>query len=73
MWTKLDGDVEDLLTIGRGIPLVAQRMRLFVDRRQFRPWLSVGTITDKTTAPYLEDLVAGWTVQGPHLDVSRSR
>lgn len=58
VWTKLDGDIEDLLTIGRGIPVVAQRMQLFVDRRQFRPWLSVGTITDKTTAPYLEDLVA---------------
>lgn len=58
VWTKLDGDVEDLLTIGRGIPPVAQRMQLFVDRRQFRPWMSVGTITDKTTAPYLEDLVA---------------
>ena len=58
VWTRLAGDVEDLLTIGRGIPVVAQRMQLFVDRRQFRPWLSVGTITDKTTAPYLEDLVA---------------
>jgi RNA 2',3'-cyclic 3'-phosphodiesterase len=29
-----------------------------VDRRQFRPWLPVGTITDSTTAPYLEELVA---------------
>ena len=58
VWTKLEGDVEDLLTIGRGIPPVAQKMQLFVDRRQFRPWLSVGTITDKTTAPYLEELVA---------------
>ena len=58
VWTRLDGDIEDLLRIGRGIPVVAQKMQLFVDRRQFRPWLSVGTITDKTTAPYLEDLVA---------------
>ena len=58
VWAKLDGDVDDLLTIGRGIPPVAQKMQLFVDRRQFRPWMSVGTITDKTTAPYLEDLVA---------------
>lgn len=37
---------------------MAQRLSLFVDRRQFRPWLSVGTINDLTTAPYLEELVA---------------
>ena len=58
VWVKLDGDVEKLVTIGRGIPRAVQKLQLFVDRRQFRPWLSVGTITDKTTAPYLEDLVA---------------
>ena len=52
------GDVEKLVTIGRGIPRVVQKLQLYVDRRQFRPWLSVGTITDRTTAPYLEDLVA---------------
>ena len=58
VWAKLDGDVEKLVTIGRGIPRVVQKLQLYVDRRQFRPWLSVGTITDRTTAPYLEDLVA---------------
>jgi 2'-5' RNA ligase len=58
VWVKLDGDVEKLVTIGRGVPRAVQKLQLFVDRRQFRPWLSVGTITDKTTAPYLEDLVA---------------
>ena len=58
VWAKLDGDVEKLVTIGRGIPRAVQKLQLFVDRRQFRPWLSVGTITDRTTAPYLEDLVA---------------
>ena len=58
VWAKLDGDVEKLVTIGRGIPRAVQKLQLFVDRRQFRPWLSVGTITDRTTAPYLEALVA---------------
>ena len=58
VWAKLDGDVDGLKTIGRGVPQVVQRLGFFVDRRQFRPWLSVGTITDATTAPYLERLVA---------------
>lgn len=58
VWAKLDGEVDKLVTIGRGIPRVVQKLQLFVDRRQFRPWLAVGTITDRTTAPYLESLVA---------------
>ncbi len=58
VWAKLDGEVEKLVTIGRGVPRAVQKLQLFVDRRQFRPWLAVGTITDKTTAPYLEELVA---------------
>ena len=70
VWAKLTGDIDDLMTIGRGVPLVVQRLGFFVDRRQFRPWLSVGTITDHTTAPYLETVVAAldalegeqWTV-----------
>jgi 2'-5' RNA ligase len=58
VWAKLVGVVEKLGTIGRGIPRVVQKLQRYVDRPQFRPWLSVGTITDRTTAPYLEDLVA---------------
>ena len=58
VWVKIDGDVEGLKTIGRGVPQAVQRVGYFVDRRQFRPWLPVGTITDATTAPYLERLVA---------------
>lgn len=57
VWVKFEGDVEPLTTIGRGVPQVVQRLGFFVDRRQFRPWLSVGTITDATTAPYLQSLV----------------
>jgi RNA 2',3'-cyclic 3'-phosphodiesterase len=71
VWAKLEGDLDELMTIGRGVPQVVQRLGFFVDRRQFRPWLSVGTITDKTTPPYLEALVAAldglssnkWTVE----------
>jgi len=72
VWAKLDGDVDALSVIGRGVPQVVQRLGFFVDRRQFRPWLAVGRITPETTAPYLEALVAAleafegepWTVEG---------
>ncbi len=70
VWAKLGGDVERLQTIGRGVPQVVSRLGFFVDRRQFRPWLSVGTINDHTTAPFLEGVVqrldafrgTSWTV-----------
>jgi RNA 2',3'-cyclic 3'-phosphodiesterase len=75
VWAKLDGDLDALTSIGRGVPLVVQRLGFFVDRRKFRPWLSVGTITPETTAPYLESVVAAldgfqgesWTVEGVSL------
>jgi RNA 2',3'-cyclic 3'-phosphodiesterase len=75
VWAKLDGDLDALRAIGRGVPLVVQRLGFFVDRRKFRPWLSVGTITPGTTAPYLESLVAAldafrgraWTVEAVSL------
>lgn len=57
VWAKITGDVDALQTIGRGVPQVVQRLGFFVDRRQFRPWLSVGTITESTTAPYLQAVV----------------
>ncbi|MGH3445323.1 MAG: 2'-5' RNA ligase family protein, partial [Nocardioidaceae bacterium] len=59
VWAKLDGDVDGLKIIGHGVPRSVQRLGFFVDRRQFRPWLAVGTITDHTTAPYLQSLVDG--------------
>jgi 2'-5' RNA ligase len=75
VWVKLDGDIDELGVIGRGIPTAVQRLGFFVDRRQFRPWMSVGTITDTTTAPYLERLVAAldafrgepWTADAVYL------
>lgn len=58
VWARVDGDVEGLLTVGRGVPPSVQRLGFLVDRRQFRPWIAVGDINDRTTAPYLERLVA---------------
>ena len=75
VWARLTGDLDAVTTIGRGVPQVVQRLGFFVDRRVFRPWLSVGTITDETTAPYLERVVAAldafhgrtWTLEHVHL------
>jgi len=61
VWAKLGGDVDGLMTVARGVPMVVQRLGFFVDRRQFRPWMAVGTINAGTTAPYLEQLVAALT------------
>jgi RNA 2',3'-cyclic 3'-phosphodiesterase len=57
VWARLDGDVDGALTIGRGVPPAVKRLGFLVDRRAFRPWMAVGSITDHTTAPYLERLV----------------
>lgn len=71
VWVKSGGETEDFHVIGRGVPQIVQRLGFFVDRRAFRGWLSVGTITDTTTASYLERVVAAldafeglsWTVE----------
>jgi 2'-5' RNA ligase len=70
VWAKVDGDVDELLTIGRGVPVAIQPLGFLVDRRKFRSWLEVGTITETTSLPYLEKLTSAldsfegspWTV-----------
>jgi len=56
VWSRLEGGVEDLETIARGVPKVVQRLGFLVDRRKFRPWLAVGDITDTTSPPVLQRL-----------------
>ena len=71
VWAKLEGEVEELMTIGRGVPQSVERLGYFVDRRQFRPMLSVATVTPATTGPFLEQVVGAldafrgeeWTVE----------
>ena len=71
VWAKLDGDVEALLAVARGVVQSVASRGFFVDRRKFRPWLAVATITESTTAPYLERVVAAldafrgepWTIE----------
>ena len=75
VWAKLEGDVDGLWKVFRGINEGVERLGFFLDRRSFRPWLAVGTINDATTAPYLEDVVAAldahrseeWLVDGVSL------
>ena len=71
VWAKLDGDIEALATVANGVAQSVSRRGFFVDRRAFRPWLSVATITKSTTAPHLENVVAAldafrgeaWTIE----------
>lgn len=56
VWSRLEGDMDDLLEVGRGVPKVVHPLGFLVDRRKFRPWISVGSITEHTTLPYLEKL-----------------
>jgi 2'-5' RNA ligase len=58
VWSRVDGDLDSLFTVGRGVPSAVKRLGFLVDRRRFRPWLAVGTITETTSAAYLERLVA---------------
>ena len=58
VWAKLEGDVDGLWKVFRGINEGVERLGFFLDRRSFRPWLALGSINDATTAPYLEDVVA---------------
>jgi 2'-5' RNA ligase len=75
VWAVIEGDVDQLRAIGRNVPQVVQRLGFFVDRRVFRPWLPVATITEHTTAPYLERVVEAldgfhgtpWTVDSVFL------
>jgi hypothetical protein len=57
VWAKLDGDVDPVLAIARGMTQCVERLGLFVDRRLFRPMLSLATVTEATTGPYLQAVV----------------
>ena len=58
IWVDLSGDVDALETIGRGVPRVAQGLRLFVDRRIFQPGVRLGGVDPSTTPEELEALLA---------------
>ena len=58
VWVRLAGDVDALGTVRHGVSRAAQGLHFFVDRRVFRPEVQLGMINDRTTAEYLEQLLA---------------
>ena len=54
---ELDGDPDALDRVVQGVPRVAQRLQLFVDRRVFAPYLTVGAVNHLTTAEMVESLL----------------
>ena len=57
VWAKLGGDVADLGAVARGVVQSVEGLGLFVDRRTFRPMLSLATVTHATTGPFLQQVV----------------
>lgn len=57
VWARLEGDLDSLATIARGVNQSVERLGFFVDRRMFRPMLSLATVNEATTGPYLQDIV----------------
>lgn len=53
----LSGEVDGLTGIARQVPTAVEELGFFVDRRGFRPWVSVGKVTATTTPPFLTRLV----------------
>jgi 2'-5' RNA ligase len=53
----LSGEVDGLTAIARQVPTAVEGLGFFVDRRGFRPWVSVGTVNAMTTPPFQSRLV----------------
>jgi len=57
VWARVAGDVEAFSAAARSVVQCVERLGFFVDRRQYRPMLSVATVTPATTGPYLQSVV----------------
>lgn len=57
VWARLEGDVDALMALARSVPESVEPLGFFVDRRMFRPMLSVATVTQDTTGPFLQQVV----------------
>jgi hypothetical protein len=58
IWVDIDGDLDALGDIARGVPRVAAGLSLFVDRRVFQPRVRLGSVNPAASAPQLEALLA---------------
>ena len=57
VWVGLEGDVAELMSVGRGVTQSVEPLGFFVDRRKFRPSMAVATVTEHTTTPYLQSVL----------------
>ncbi len=75
----LAGDVEPLADLARYVPEAAETVRLYVDRRRFRPQIDLANAAADTSVPLLEAALSGlaewsgepWEVPG--LSLLRTR
>ena len=58
IWVDLDGDIDALNAVARGVPEVAARLGLFLDRRLFQPSVRLGTVIPGAPEPELEAVLA---------------
>jgi 2'-5' RNA ligase len=58
VWAKLDGGVDELQAVAASIAPAMLRLGYAIDRRRFRPWLPLGTVTPTTRLDFLERLLA---------------
>lgn len=71
----LAGDVEPLADLARFVPELAETMRLYVDRRRFRPQIEFATAAKETSLTLLQAALGGladwtgaaWPVTGLYL------
>lgn len=58
VWVDLEGDLDALHAVARGVHEVAKGLRLFVDRRVFQPRVRLGSVRPSATEAELEELLA---------------
>lgn len=66
VWAGIEGDVEDLAALATAMPRWVHAFGFVPDRRKYRSWVQLGTVTPRTTLGYLEGLVSRLSAyQGP--------
>lgn len=58
IWVDLEGDLDALHAVARGVHEVAKGLRLFVDRRIFQPRVRLGSVRPSATEAEVEALLA---------------
>ena len=58
VWVDLEGDLDELHAVAKGVAEVAKRLSLFVDRRLFHPRVRLGSVRPGATEAELETVLA---------------